>query len=151
MPEKDHYAGLIEGANREGWALWRLCDAPYLPPRPADICGGDPTGRLVLLEVKEVEAYRGVGSLKFEEAQVRWLRACGRRGGLALVAVYETTKRRMLLVRVAGQGDDLGPGWPGGLVGVRSAELKREMGRWTGWKAALEAWNDRGGPMEYGR
>ena len=159
--ERDLYAGLIEGANREGWALWRLPDAPYLPPRPADISGCAPDGRAVLLEVKiDSRAWPmgGLAALHFEDAQIRWLRAFAARGGLALVAAYwsagKSQPSRMRLIQVAGQGDDLGTGQTGGLVGARSAELKRAGGQtgahWTGWAAALKAWNE-GGPAECGR
>ena len=150
MSERDHYAALIGGANSEGWLLWRLPDAPGLPPRPADLAGCDPAGRAALVEVKVADRWRGVGCLRFEEAQVRYLRAYAARGGLALVAAVPQGRALLVsgrlahLVRVAGQGVGMGVEVDGsansGLVAVAEAELHRVSGQWVGWNAALDAW-----------
>jgi len=140
MAEKDHYAALVEGANAEGWALWRLPDAPGLPPRPADIAGGDPNGRWVLVEVKEVDRFRTFDSLHFESSQIRWLRACAARSGWAIVAVKESEgEKRMLLFLVAGS-------LPAPVDGVGTLQVRRWMEltkigeQWRGWRSNLAEW-----------
>lgn len=156
MLERKLYADLVRGMVADGWLAWRLPDAPGLPERPADIAGCTADGLFVFCEVKVcglVGGFKGVAGLHFEGGQVRWLRACAARGGLALVCVYETgerSKKRMLLVQVMGQGAEGPDGEGGGLVGLRSAVLRRTGRGWQGWKEALVLWNDRG-PMEYGR
>lgn len=153
MLERTLYADLVRGALAEGWLLWRLPDAPGLPPRPADLAGCDPAGRFCLVEVKvcrSKKGFRGLAGLEFEDSQVRWLRACAARGGLALVAVKEEGlgRARMLLVRVFGQGPDdraddraWGGRGGGGLVSAGVAELKRgRAGEWRGWADTVRGW-----------
>lgn len=89
--ERDVYTSLIQGANSEGWKLFRISD---LAPgkKPFDITGASPSGLAVALEVKRLarplSAASSIPHSLFKPHQILWLRAYAEVNALPLVAIW---------------------------------------------------------------
>lgn len=134
MREADHYVPLVQGANAEGWRLYRIEDGSR-GLKPFDVGGADARGLAVGLELKAVNQRRRDGVFPwtlFAEHQRNWLMAFQRLNAQALAIVYYALDREMCVYPLRVRDDFVRPESQ-----MTRVSLRWYMNRWTGWSSLL--------------
>ena len=123
MSERAHYQALKDGARLDGWTLVRIDDGT-VTKNPFDFWGFTQQGIVIGLEVKEDKRKlpNTIGPVdpsyfKGREHQITWLNEIIDNNGIALVAIYFTVQKEMILYDATG----------------KLSHLHKVNGLWRGW------------------
>lgn len=140
MTEADHYGPLWQGANSEGWHLFRIADGS-VGKKPADIMGCSPNGFGVIVEVKSGirRANWRADSPHWPDYAVHqkaWLRLYAEASAISLAAEYDELQRemRIFMITSVDQVHEIVSPTP-----VYSCILPKIAGIYIGWHQILYA------------